>query len=80
LVEKINDYIKKSTRLRAIRIEYGTNDSYSWIPKGCIYLARLLKKAKIEYELLTFDGDHRWDKALFERDMLPFFSENIKVK
>jgi hypothetical protein len=35
LPEKIQRYGDNLRRLRAIGIDYGTRDEYTWIPRGC---------------------------------------------
>ncbi len=77
---KIADYLTKSNRLKAIRIEYGVNDYYQWIPEGCIYFGKQLAHAKIPHELVELEAGHEWTVDLLINDMFPFFSKNLATQ
>jgi len=79
LAEKIECYSGNLSSLRAIVIDYGANDHYQWIPRGCAYLSSLLDQAGITHELRRHDGGHG-DKLRerIETQMLPFFSNHLK--
>jgi len=64
--------------LKDIHIDYGGNDYYKWIPEGCKYFSRLLKKNGIKHTLSEYKGGH--EDRLRERMegyMFPFFSEKL---
>jgi S-formylglutathione hydrolase len=66
-------------KLGGIVIDYGTEDEYAWIPKGCVYLGKQLAAAGIGATVEGFSGTHQ-DK-LGERigeHMLPFFSATLE--
>jgi S-formylglutathione hydrolase FrmB len=78
LPAKLQQYGDNLRRLRAIGIDYGTRDEYTWIPTGCAYLATLLDRAGIEATVSTFDGGH--EDRLADRlvtHMLPFMSSAL---
>ena len=77
LKAKIADYLAKKEKLKALRIEYGTNDSYPLIPSGCAYFAGLLKENSIAFRLTTFDGGHSILEPTIEKSVPPFFYENL---
>jgi len=62
--------------LRGLVLDYGRNDSMTWIPEGCERLSSLLTEAEVSHELRAHQGTHvgslRWR---IEYEMLPFFSE-----
>jgi S-formylglutathione hydrolase len=66
-------------KLRGIVVDYGTNDEYAWIPKGCVYFGQQLTAAGIPVKVESFDGSHQ--ARLGERigeHMLPFFSATLE--
>ncbi|MCX7746694.1 MAG: esterase family protein [Clostridia bacterium] len=78
LKAKIQNYLKKEKKLNAIRIEYGVDDAYVWIPEGCRAFSKLLKESKVEHELKSFQGGHDLDYGIIEKSILPFFSEHLE--
>jgi S-formylglutathione hydrolase FrmB len=80
LPTKIHRYGDNLRRLRAIGLDYGTRDEYTWIPDGCAYLAGLMKKNGIEVTVSTFDGGH--EDQLADRlvtHMLPFMASALDL-
>ena len=76
--EKVNIYKNNLKKLKAITMEYGTNDEYSWASKGCIYLSGLLQKNNINHKLVIFKGKHEDLELQRIRDFLiPFFSDQL---
>jgi S-formylglutathione hydrolase len=66
-------------KLKGVAIDYGVDDEYPWIPKGCVHLAEQLKAAGIAVTIESFSGAHQ-DK-LGERigdHMFPFFSATLE--
>lgn len=74
---KIADYLAQPARLRAIRVAYGTLDSYPWIPEGSAYFLDLLAENGIPASEHVFDGGHTIDSFYFQQDFVEFFSENL---
>jgi len=72
--EKIEKYGENLRSLRAIGIEYGRFDSYSWIPRGCEHLSNTLSERGIEHQLTTSLNAHSGSLENRIRDtMIPFF-------
>ena len=77
--EKVKKYKDNLKKLKALTIEYGKYDEYTWLPKGCEYFSQLLKAQGIKHELTPFEGGH--EDMLNERyksALIPFFSKNLK--
>ncbi len=73
--DKIAQYKDNFLKLKGIVVDYGTEDEYAWIPKGCVYFGDQLTAAGIPVKLETFDGGHQNELSTRIRDyMLPFFS------
>lgn len=75
---KIEQFKANLLRLNGLVIDYGRQDQYQWIPKGCEYLGAQLSAAGIPHELRSFDGSH--ESHLSQRIgtyMLPFLSERL---
>lgn len=75
--EKVEKYSKKSKKLKAIKLEYGTQDYYKWIPEGTIYLSNSLYEKGIEHEIVSFEGGHTLSNRLVRESLLPFFQEHL---
>jgi S-formylglutathione hydrolase FrmB len=76
--DKVRQYKANLTQLSGLVIDYGRNDQYAWIPKGCEYVDAQLTAAGIPHQLVSFDGGHESHLALRIREhMLPFFSEKL---
>ncbi len=76
--EKIKKYGDNLKKFKSIVIEYGKQDEFAWIPKGCDYFSQKLTEAGITNKLVSFDGNHQ-DQAIkrYEEFALPFFSEQL---
>ena len=61
--------------LRGIVIDYGIQDSYTWIPPGCEYLHEQLDEAGIPNRLESFQGGHGPVGPRAGEVMLPFFTD-----
>ena len=60
--------------LNGIGIDCGSNDGYTWIPKGCAYLDAQLTAAGIDHVYATHTGDHQSrNRERVIEYMLPFF-------
>lgn len=76
--EKVKEYKENLLGLKAIAIDYGKQDEYSWIPAGCNHFSQLLKNENIPHELLPYDGDHMSRVSVrLGATMLPYFSSNL---
>jgi enterochelin esterase-like enzyme len=78
---KIQVYKANLMRLDGLVVDYGRQDGYKWIPKGCIYFGAQLTAAGIPHELRSYDGDH--ESRLGGRIgnyMLPFLSERLNIE
>lgn len=74
--DKVEQYHANLAQLKGIVIDYGENDRFTWIPRGCEYLAQVLASAKINYQIFHFNGTH--NDQIPERlvaIMLPFFNQ-----
>ncbi len=79
LEEKVKKYEKNLLSLKAIYIDYGTNDEYTWIPEGCEYFSGLLDNNNIEHKLLKHEAGHGDNlRERLEKFMLPSFSEQLQ--
>lgn len=75
LEKKVNEYSQLEYQLDALRLIYGDQDQYTWIPRGTEYLSQTLDKYSIEHEIINHHGDHSIDNALLEEYILPFIDE-----
>ena len=76
--DKIQTYKENLLKLNSIVIDYGANDQYRWLPRGCEYFSAQLTAAGIPNQLVSFPRDHR--SGLEQRIrgyMLPFFSQKL---
>ncbi len=80
LESKTKAYLEKSDQLAAIRIVWGKNDTYKWIPEGCAYFSELLKKYNIEHDTVVTNGRHSVDYKQLNNDMLPFFASKLQME
>jgi S-formylglutathione hydrolase len=77
---KIRENKDNLLQLNGIVIDYGEEDSLTWIPKGCRYVSRLLNAVGIDHTLIGEQRAHA--DQLTERIvglMLPFFSERLAL-
>jgi S-formylglutathione hydrolase FrmB len=74
---KVADYLALPDKLTAIRISYGTGDSYPWIPEGSAFLLDLFEENGIPATSHVFDGGHGLDFQTFPEDYVTYFSENL---
>jgi len=78
LKTKIAGHIAGSGRLRAIRIDYGTESEYPWIREGALYFSGLLHEAGIAHEIDAHPIKHRLDRMVIEQFMLPFLDRALE--
>jgi enterochelin esterase-like enzyme len=81
IAEEAKRYKDNFIQLKGIVVDYGTNDEYLWIPKGCVYFGEQLTAAGISVKVESYEGTHQ--SGLSERIrefMLPFFSTTLKFE
>ncbi|NLY90661.1 MAG: esterase family protein [Firmicutes bacterium] len=78
LEQKIADYLCRGITLKSIRIEVGERDYYKWIINGCLYFSQLLTEQGIPHELNRFSGGHTLTSSLIEKNILPYFSQQLE--
>lgn len=78
LSEKVQEYKDNLLRLRGLVIDYGRNDEFQWIVRGCEYLDAQLTGAGIPHQMVPFEGNHQGQLPQRIREhMLPFFSQTL---
>lgn len=77
LKSRLDDYLAKKDKLRAIRIDYGRSDMYPWIINGCKYFSELLTSKGIAHEFHPFEGGHDIYENTAVKELAPFFSRNL---
>jgi len=77
LKAKITRYLSGPARLRALRIDYGTESEYPWIREGTLYFSGLLREAGIKHEIDAYPIKHKLDRAVIEQSMLPFLDRAL---
>lgn len=76
--EKIVKYKDNLLSLGGFVIDYGINDDYPWIPKGCAYFESIMKREGIPCEMRPNEGDHgNLVKERMSEYMAPYFSEKL---
>lgn len=73
LQEKLDDYLALGVPLKSIGFCYGENDGYQWIPEGTCYLAGLLDKKGISYDIYSFQGGHILPPDFVKDQLFLFF-------
>ena len=61
--------------LRGIVVDYGVNDEYEWIPRGCEYFAAQMEAAGVPMRLEQYQGGHGPAGPRARDVMWPFFAE-----
>jgi pimeloyl-ACP methyl ester carboxylesterase len=76
--DKIQAYKANLLKLNGIAIDYGANDPYRWLPRGCKYFSAHLTAIGIPNRLVSFPGDPQTGlEQRIRAYMLPFFSEKL---
>jgi S-formylglutathione hydrolase len=76
--DEVAQYKGNFLKLKGIVVDYGTEDAYAWIPKGCVYFGDQLTAAGIPVKIESFDGGHENELGTRIGDhMLPFFSSTL---
>ena len=78
--QKLDEYMALEKPLKAIMIMYGTNDNYSWIPRGCDFMAKGMNERGITYTLNTYNDSHCIPYDAVKKYYIPFFSENLSYQ
>ncbi len=76
--QKMKLYLEGSERLKSIAINYGSNDEFKWITRGCRVLANLLTENDIPNFDYEFNGGHWLDREQVKTRLLPYFSDNLE--
>jgi S-formylglutathione hydrolase len=81
LAAKVTTYKSNLLSLIDFTIDYGINDYFQWICRGCKYLSQLLNTENISHQLVSFNGDHD-DKlrSRIEQFMLPRLSAKLEFE
>jgi S-formylglutathione hydrolase len=78
LADKVRTYRENLLKIKALALDFGTQDEFQWIPKGGRYFSQLLKDAGIPHQALEFAGRHSNRlRERIEQFMLPFFSDHL---
>lgn len=77
---KVKSYLGKETKLKAIKVLYGEQDSYKWIPRGCEAFVGEMTEKGIACELVKFPGGHNIKSNAARDEIAPFFSKNLVVQ
>lgn len=75
---QVRSYISNPVHLKDIALDWGAQDQWATIPRGCEYLAGLLEANGIEVTTHAFDGDHV--DQLSDRlpnDLLPYMIDRL---
>ena len=60
--------------LKAIKVDYGRDDAYEWIPEGCRYFDEVMNNAGIPVEVEAYDGGHgNMLPMRVKNELLPYF-------
>jgi len=78
IAEEVRQYRANLLQLKGLVVDYGKQDAYRWIPKGCEYYAAQLTAQGIPHQLIANDGSHQSYVGKHIREvMLPFFSKTL---
>lgn len=80
LSNKVESYLENKSKDLSIRVDYGVNDYYSWIPRGCEYLREVFDEKQVGYEMNKYNRGHEFGLHLFLQEVLPYFEENLKFQ
>lgn len=80
ITEKLDAYIELNNPLKAIKITYGSGDFYKWIPSGCEYMADCMDQRAISYTMEIVKTGHSLPPSPVEKQILPFFEENLNFQ
>lgn len=58
IADEVFEYKDEFLALDTLVIDYGSSDSYSWIPQGCIYMSTVLNNNNIAHGLEVYSGGH----------------------
>ncbi len=78
--KKIEAYLEGDERLKSIVLNFGSNDDFEWIPRGCRSLSDLLTEYDIPNLEFEFIGEHSLYESQVKTRLLPYFSENLEYE
>ena len=81
IADEAKQYKDNWQKLKGIVVDYGDNDEYAWIPKGCVYFGEQMSAAGIPVTMAAHAGSHQSNLGDRIRDhMLPFFSTTLQFE
>jgi hypothetical protein len=73
---KIMKYRRSFFNVDSFVIDYGSEDYYKWIPKGCEYFSGILDKFAVPHKLLKHEHGHTYYPR-YKEIMFPQMSKNL---
>jgi pimeloyl-ACP methyl ester carboxylesterase len=67
----------KEAATKAIRVNWGEKDYYTWIPTGSAYVLELMQEAGLPAEGQAFNRGHTFNRHILKTEILPFFQEHL---
>ena len=74
---KIASYLALPDRLSALRIDYGTNDEFAWIPRGCVHFVDAFTAAGITCASTVTAGRHVFASSQLTTAAIPYFQASL---
>lgn len=71
---KVSEYAVKGAKLKGVRFEYGTFDSFGWIPRGTVYVAKVMEDAGLPVEIQDYGVGHVVSDGMLREGFIPFVS------
>lgn len=79
LRQKVADYLAGPDRLAQVRVAYGLQDQYTWIPTGSAWFVDLLEENDVPVSEHVFEGGHSVHPVFWESDLVDFFSTTLSA-
>ena len=83
-IEMVDDYVDNLRKLKAIKLDWGRNEPFHYLPMSCKILSQKLENLGIEHYAEEYIGNHGnklWtDDGRALNDMLPFFDTYLKFE
>lgn len=74
---RIETYLGKKEKLKALAIEWGSRDGYVWIPTGSAWLAEYLPQKGIPVRAIETNQGHDLTQKSMKEYIFPFFNEHL---
>lgn len=71
---KVAEYAKMPAKLKGIRFEYGSYDSFGWIPRGTVHVANVMKEGGLPVEIQEHGVGHVVSDGMLREGLIPFAS------